>query len=58
MDTTIDGIDEIKRKVQQQIESEEEEYAGEVIVDPDKDSIAGFSSTNWQELCYQLPNYY
>ena len=58
MDTTIDGINEIKRQVQQQIESEEKEYAAEVTIDPDKDSIAGFSSTNWQELCNQLPNYY
>ena len=91
MDTTIDGIDEIRRQVQKQIESEEKEYAGEVTVDPDRDTIAGFSSsdivtalhnnesgdavlfktllkknrqlargktTNRQELCNQLPNYY
>ena len=91
MDTTIDGIDEIKRQVQKQIESEEKEYAAEVTIDPDRDTISGFSSsdivtalnnnesgdavlfktlfkknrqlargktTNRQELCNQLPNYY
>ena len=46
MDTTIDGIDEIKRQVQQQIESEEKEYAEEVTIDPDRDTISGFSSSD------------
>jgi hypothetical protein len=58
MDKKIDGIDEIKRQVHKQIESEEKEYVEEVTENPDKDSLAGFSSTNWQELCNQLPNYY
>ena len=49
MDTTFDGIDEIRRQVQQQIDSEEKEYADEVkevAVDPDKDKISGFSSSD------------
>jgi len=39
MDTKIDGIDEIKRQVKQQIETEEKEYADEVTVDPDRDTM-------------------
>ena len=47
MDTTIDGIYETKRQVQQQIESEEKEYAGEAIENPAAtDTISGFSSSD------------